>query len=935
MKKIVGFCMIAFIILVNPILTLALTTAAISPSSVKLCNLNSNEKTFTALGIWNNKNETFVNVTAELIISSNNDNFIISTSIVSLGNINAFSFPEDNPSWIVQCNEAVAGNYTAYVQYEDAEGFIGTSLEKANSTIIVENPDITVPQILTHSPSGSVLTPYVTLEVNTNEDASCKYDSSKGIQYETMSSLFKITGGLSHKTTIQDLQDNYYSYYIKCEDLSGNKAQEDYKITFTVDTPPTAVIFLNKNSPLKAGTVEVTVTTSEDVEPTPSLYYSFNDGSKIHVPLTGEGKTWKGYLFLENSGGNKIGSFYFSAKDLTGNEGTVIKNGNVFLVDTIPPSPPTMLTAAQQKGNSIRLQWNKPEDDVDHFKVYRLTEDEPSFSLYDSTEADHFNDVSVVVGRTYYYAVSAVDEAGNEGELSSEVYVAMEGINFPEVSSSQLANLADNNTSFQVAYNKISAAEIDSFLGDIEKILDEMNIVREEFQSQDSREYNLLSPLEQLKENKVLLLKLAEELGSLRKNTDSADAQIIFEKINQDIEEIKGRTLKSVSFGKEKIITLSFQESLAAKMLNVFLAEKNFLKSEKEKEQYLEEVEKTNHALEFRTTVKELTLEYFDGREEKVLHVEKKVGGNKLLNNLIVLEHVPKNIVSSTDEMHLSKNAVIIDSDPLIKYQFDSLDSAEYSYIIGKDVDADKISGTATIVLPQFQEFTEDAGNNAITGLSIASLSSLTWSWYNMGIFVGIAVVVVLLFYYSVYLKKMDAEKNKPVPEERTLKLNFGKKLARLKIEKAKFGNPGKEYPLNFQYAKKEYENAGLKMLKDTVVLSLLEEAETAVNCMDYDSALKLHHLIISRKKFASLKKNNPETANKLKTLQTKIDILLKCQEAQECFKRKDYLNLPYILNGLVDLHDSLFDSLSKDDLKFIAQIEMVHQKYSRMLLQK
>lgn len=948
MKKMVGFWIIILITLVHPLFTVALTTTAISPFSVKLCNSNQSEKIFTALGIWNPQNETLINVTAELIISSNNNNFIISPSVVSLGNINAFSFPEEDPTWLVQCNgAAAAGNYTAYLKYEDSEGFIGTSLQEVNATIIVGSSDVMPPQIQTLSPSGSVSTPHVTLKITTNEDASCKFDRKEGIPYETMSSLFKITGGLDHMTTIQGLQDNYYSYYIKCEDLSGNKAKYDYRVTFTVDTPPTAVISLDKNTPIKAGTVEVTLTTSEDVEPTPSLYYSFNEESKIHVPLTGEGKIWKSYIFLENSGDNKIGSFHFSAKDLTGNEGTVIKSGNVFLVDTVPPSPPTMLTAAQQKGYSIKLQWNKPvDDDIDHFKIYRLAENEPSFSFYDSTERDYFTDISVVVGKSYYYAVSAVDEAGNEGEMTSEVYVLIEGINLQTVPASQSADQQGNNTNSNTdslpAGGKVSVEKIDFSLDNVEKILDEMNVVREKFQFMDSVEYGLLSPFETLKENKVSLLKLSEELRSLKGNTGSPDAQMAFERINQDIEDIKGMMLKSVSFENEQAIILSLEESLVAKLLNDFAAKNSVLKSEKEKEQYIKETERMNQALRFRTTVKELNLQYLDGREEKVLLIVKKIEGDEPLNSLIVLEHIPKNIVSSTDEMHLGKNVEVLDSDPLLKYKFDSLDKAEYSYIIKKNVDAGKISETATVVLPPFQESSDDEGNNLITGFSITSLSAITQSWYNIGIVIGIVVIVILMFYSSVYLKRKDGVKNiKHGNEKGTTNMEFGKKLTRLKIKLAKQGNydnKSEEFPSHHQYVKKEYEKAGLKTLKDTTVLSLLEKAETAANCLDYDSALKLHHLIISRRKSASVQKNDlgsPEIVNRIKVLQTKIDILLKCQELQECFKRKDNLNLPYILNDLADLHNSLFDGLSKDDLKFITWIETIHQKYSQVLLKK
>ena len=48
-------------------------------------------------------------------------------------------------------------------------------------------------------------------------------------------------------------------------------------IKFTVDLPPSASIKLSDKSPVKAGTIEVTVTTSENIDNTPTLEYAYND----------------------------------------------------------------------------------------------------------------------------------------------------------------------------------------------------------------------------------------------------------------------------------------------------------------------------------------------------------------------------------------------------------------------------------------------------------------------------------------------------------------------------------------------------------------------------------------------------------------------------------------------------------------------------------
>ena len=95
--------------------------------------------------------------------------------------------------------------------------------------------------------------------------------------------------------------------------------------------------------------------------------------------------------------------------------------------DTTPPAAPSSLTGTSGDG-VITLEWNAPSDnDLDGYLVYRsgsafsdasgaqrVSGDAPiEQPVYDDTEVEN--------GTTYYYRVAAVDEAGNESDLSSSV----------------------------------------------------------------------------------------------------------------------------------------------------------------------------------------------------------------------------------------------------------------------------------------------------------------------------------------------------------------------------------------------------------------------------------------------------------------------------------------------------------------------------------
>ncbi len=81
-------------------------------------------------------------------------------------------------------------------------------------------------------PSGTTQT---TLTLTTDETATCRYATSAGVAFAAMTNTFTTTGGTSHATAITGLQDgSSYSYFVRCQDNSGNANPDDSTIAFAV-----------------------------------------------------------------------------------------------------------------------------------------------------------------------------------------------------------------------------------------------------------------------------------------------------------------------------------------------------------------------------------------------------------------------------------------------------------------------------------------------------------------------------------------------------------------------------------------------------------------------------------------------------------------------------------------------------------------------------
>ena len=919
-----------------PILHASLTVETLSPSYANLCGTYSQNISISAQKVQNTGNQTIENVTATLVAEPNNGGISIIGPSLYLGSITPGILSVD-PSWQVQC-EDLPGIYTLYVNFSNAQGSLGSSQEEAVSKVsmlTVHANDGTSPTILSHSPTGVIPTSYVTLEVITDEDAICRYSTIPGVAYANQPYSFQITGGKSHKVSLQNLVDNFYNHYIRCKDAAGNEAPSDYVVSLEINAPPTAMLMLSKSSPLSAGTTEVTIATSEPVKPVPSLSYSCNNGNSVSVPLTGSGSSWRGYIIVNQANVNEVCSFSFSSMDLSGNTGAYITNGNIFLIDTQPPGAPTGLSAAELRGLSVKLSWKLPLEEIKHFNIYRLSDESPEFSYLGTATKNSFADATVSIGKTYVYSVSAVDEAGNEGPFSGEASILIKGISLDEaVAAGEAGDMGDTPVK-----TRLTLAEIDSSIAEADALLEEFNILRTKFKPAGELDEVslLLEPSERIKEAKVLLLKKKEELGILKSaNLAEVDIRETFLLIRDELDAVKHKIISGLELGKEELFTNEFSEEQMAGIIASYLDKEKISMSQEERVDFLSSVKSLQDTFVITSTSRKIQVAYLNGTVETLTLIKKefsKKEGIDSSEDLLFIEYIPKELASSVDEMILGPEVEVLDPDPLLAYPYSGDTAFSYSYFLKKRLSPPESAKILTVTAPKMTSgntpktnAVESAGSSwdFLTGNAVVSLVDKI-SFYDAGITIGIILIVIIFIYSLIYSEKEISFKiQHDFPSFDRIRSYL------LKKNRKKQSNTGMIYPY---YAHDDYQQAGLTPLLDSTLSVLLKKTEDALHALDFEKAVKFYHLFNIQHDSASSKKEKASPSSR--RIKKKMALLTKHTLLQYAVERNEYLNIRQVLNEIAELYNELFPGASEKEMRLLEHAKSSHAKYSVMLMKR
>jgi hypothetical protein len=345
----------------------------------------------------------------------------------------------------------------------------------------------------------------IVLEINTNKDVNCKYSLIKGISYSSMEGNFNENYGIVHRKILTGLEDGIHKYYIKCSLNNGTKLGNELEAIFRTNSPVSAEISFSEKPPLKSGRYEIELTTSKIVMEKPELSYSFDSSSYESVILSGSEKEWKGYIIIPEDLGEAIGSFKFKGKGISGVDGTEITENNIFLVDTNKPSTISTIEAIGYEGQ-IKLKWYLDED-IEEFNIYKSKNPNVDYTnFYETIDDNEFIDNDVEKGKTYYYRVAAVDEAGNIATLSKEVHATA---------------LFNENTTQENGLDIELIGQVDNFLTEIDLLEEDISNIESSFSLKQEKTSQIIENLK-LKEE---INNAKRELSSLKRDVEKYKQQ--------------------------------------------------------------------------------------------------------------------------------------------------------------------------------------------------------------------------------------------------------------------------------------------------------------------------------------------------------------------------------------------------------------------------
>jgi len=129
-------------------------------------------------------------------------------------------------------------NGTYACEYVDASNKF--KISGLSNSVVVQANDTIAPTVLSKSsPSSTVTVSTATLTVTTDTNATCKYDTSSGIAYASMSGTASSLG-TTHSWSLTGLTTGTAAYYVRCTDAYSNVATTDYDASFTVSIASTS-----------------------------------------------------------------------------------------------------------------------------------------------------------------------------------------------------------------------------------------------------------------------------------------------------------------------------------------------------------------------------------------------------------------------------------------------------------------------------------------------------------------------------------------------------------------------------------------------------------------------------------------------------------------------------------------------------------------------
>ncbi|MCP4538693.1 MAG: hypothetical protein GY832_16285 [Chloroflexi bacterium] len=148
----------------------------------------------------------------------------------------------------------------------------------------------TVPPLRSDGAPSGILpsdTTQVTLYLATNESATCRYATSPGVSFAAMPNTFAVTGSITHTHPVAGLVDEQtYTYYVRCQDTAGSANDDDYKISFYIFSSDTVPPVISNVQAINVSPYSAEISWETDEDCTSQVEYGETGAYDTITPIT-------------------------------------------------------------------------------------------------------------------------------------------------------------------------------------------------------------------------------------------------------------------------------------------------------------------------------------------------------------------------------------------------------------------------------------------------------------------------------------------------------------------------------------------------------------------------------------------------------------------------------------------------------------------------
>jgi len=639
-------------------------------------------------------------------------------------------------------------NHTQLRSFEDGEFHLytrckDTSNNIGQSQVITFKIDALPPTITEITPTGTVNKEEVDMRVSTDEVATCKW-SKTNQPYASLENKFQTTGATLHEQPLK-LNQGINTYYIGCEDPTGNK-NTVIVLNIELNLPPTASIDIERNNSYRAlsqGTYGISLKASKPLGQAPALKLKISS-RQINIPLEGSSATWNGYLIIPSDIEQDIGEFLYTGIDTKGTTGTEITSGKLVLIDTSIP-PVTESLKLVNENNKIKLTWGYVGEEIDHFNIYRSTTgntDKANFKTSATEKSYLDSDVTNKIG--YFYRISAMDKAGNEGPLSEEEFLMTEF----------------QNITTQFKQEPEILAIINSKISELEAIVQDLDVKTsrlEETTDQDILEIvNQEGLVTKQKDIKSKIQTIIGELKTYRETRltkEDINAKIAI--INTKIDEYRKSIIKEVKLTNKVQKEQAPEESVVQESINEYLKDKSL--TDDKRETYNKKTQELQETARIQQELASYEISYEYKESDKIILIKETIISSKDLKGVLAQEFIPKDTLKVSE---ITFATAPTDFNRLgVQWVLSNPDNLEIKYKTQEEKDLNQLQGVKTVLLYDFEWFLSSISNNTtnesnqITGKAVIEQKQGFSLTKIILIPLGILVIISLLAYYFVFLK--------------------------------------------------------------------------------------------------------------------------------------------------------------------------------------